>query len=38
MLSQDADLKAFRVNSFDFSSALHMINHIALLKKDHEKT
>jgi len=35
---QDADLKAFLVNSFDLSSALHIIKHIALLKKDYEKT
>jgi len=37
-LTQDADLKAFLVNSFDLSNALHIINHIALLKKDYEKT
>ena len=35
---QDADLKAFLVNSFDLSSALHIIKYIALLKKDYEKT
>jgi len=35
---QDADLKAFFVNSFDLSSALHIIKYIALLKKDYEKT
>ena len=29
-LTQDADLKAFLVNSFDLSSALHIIKHIAL--------
>ena len=37
-LTQDADLKAFLVNSFDLSNALHIIKHIALLKKDYEKT
>ena len=31
-LCQDADLKAFLVNSFDLSSALHIIKHIALHK------
>ena len=37
-LSQYADLKAFLINSFDLSSALHIIKHIALFKKDYEKT